>query len=174
MFVIHCDLNFRYGRAAEMYTKVLQLRPRDWRAQLNRGVSLLGAGDYEESKKAFKEAFKMTNRLDIHDAIKHLKQNQKKNPKGLTSVMASAEQSATGRHSSINGSYMEKLLIPTSMTILDLLRAHCLPIVTQHVVKCQIYPALTCCFHLSFLQRIVVLRVLRRAATSHGFSIEGH
>lgn len=130
VFVNHCDFNFRYGRAAEMYTKVLQLRPRDWRAQLNRGVSLLGAGDYEESKKAFKEAFKMTNRLDIHDAIKHLKQNQKKNPKGLTSVMASAEQSATGRQSNINGMYTGE-----PANILCLLCAHCLTIVAEYVVK---------------------------------------
>ncbi|KAG0606542.1 hypothetical protein M758_9G149400 [Ceratodon purpureus] len=86
----------RYERAAEMYSKVLQLRPRDWRAQLNRAVALLGAGDQEEAKKAFKEAFRMTNRLDIYDAIKHLKQNQK-SKKNLTTMVANAEQSATGR-----------------------------------------------------------------------------
>lgn len=81
---------------------MLAIRPRDWRAQLNRAVSLLGAGDEEEAKKAFKEAFKMTNRLDIYDAMNHLKQKQKR-PKGLNSVVASAEQSATGRHNNTSG-----------------------------------------------------------------------
>lgn len=85
-----------------MYTKVLAIRPRDWRAQLNRAVSLLGAGDYDEARRAFKEAFKMTNRLDIYDAIMHLKLKQKR-PKGLTSAVASAEQSATGRISNTAG-----------------------------------------------------------------------
>lgn len=81
---------------------MLAIRPRDWRAQLNRAVSLLGAGDEEEAKKAFKEAFKMTNRLDIYDAMSHLKQKQKR-PKGLTSVVTNAEQSPTGRHKNTSG-----------------------------------------------------------------------
>lgn len=85
-----------------MYSKVLQLRPRDWRAQLNRAVSLLGAGDQEEAKKAFKDTFRMTNRLDIYDAIKHLKQNQK-SKKNLTAMVANAEQSATGRRTLTHG-----------------------------------------------------------------------
>jgi hypothetical protein len=42
-------------------------------------VSLLGAGKNEEAKKALKEALKMTNRGELHDAISHLKQLQKKN-----------------------------------------------------------------------------------------------
>jgi tetratricopeptide (TPR) repeat protein len=92
----------RYRNAAEMYAKVLALKPQEWRAQLNRGVSLLGAGDYEEARKAFREAFKMTNRVELYDAINHLKQMQKR-PKGLTLAIASAEQSATGQHDSIAG-----------------------------------------------------------------------
>ncbi len=99
----------RYGDAAEMYAKVLALKPGEWRAQLNRAVSLLGAGDYEEARKAFKEAFKMTNRVELYDAIKHLKQMQKR-PKDLTSAIASAEQSATGRRSSIAGEFSLEIL----------------------------------------------------------------
>jgi tetratricopeptide (TPR) repeat protein len=92
-----------------MYAKVLALKPGEWRAQLNRAVSLLGAGDYEEARKAFKEAFKMTNRVELYDAIKHLKQMQKR-PKDLTSAIASAEQSATGRRSSIAGEFSLEML----------------------------------------------------------------
>jgi HEAT repeat protein len=44
-----------------------------------RAVSLLGAGENKEAKKALKEALKMTNRVELHDAISHLKQLQKKN-----------------------------------------------------------------------------------------------
>ncbi len=95
-------LGGRYRNAAEMYAKVLALKPQEWRAHLNRGVSLLGAGDYEEARRAFREAFKMTNRVELYDAINHLKQMQKR-PKGLTLAIASAEQSATGQHDSIAG-----------------------------------------------------------------------
>lgn len=84
-----------------MYQKVIQLKPRDWRAQLNRAVSLLGAGEQEEAKKAFKEAFRMTNRLDIYDAIKHLKQR-----KSINAFAANAEQSATGRRTIVHGMYL--------------------------------------------------------------------
>lgn len=72
----------RYQRASEMYTRVLTLRPNHWRAQLNKAVSLLGAGESEEAKKAMKEALKMTNRVEVHDAITHMKQLQKKKLKG--------------------------------------------------------------------------------------------
>ncbi|KAL8130631.1 hypothetical protein V2J09_019786 [Rumex salicifolius] len=71
----------RYQRASEMYTRVLTIRPNHWRAQLNKAVSLLGAGESEEAKKAMKEALKMTNRVEVHDAITHLKQLQKKKNK---------------------------------------------------------------------------------------------
>ncbi|KAF8406503.1 hypothetical protein HHK36_008592 [Tetracentron sinense] len=68
----------RYQRASEMYTRVLAVWPNHWRAQLNKAVSLLGAGESEEAKKSLKEALKMTNRVELHDAIAHLKQLQKK------------------------------------------------------------------------------------------------
>ncbi|XP_070056344.1 uncharacterized TPR repeat-containing protein At1g05150-like [Nicotiana tomentosiformis] len=72
----------RYQRASEMYTRVLSVWPNHWRAQLNKAVALLGAGETEEAKKALKEALKMTNRVELHDAIAHLKQLQKKRLKG--------------------------------------------------------------------------------------------
>ncbi|XP_062210684.1 uncharacterized TPR repeat-containing protein At2g32450-like [Phragmites australis] len=68
----------RFVRAAEMYTRVLSIRPNHWRAQLNKAVALLGQGESEESKKALKEAFKMTQRVEVYDAISHLKTLQKK------------------------------------------------------------------------------------------------
>ncbi|KAL3845290.1 hypothetical protein ACJIZ3_002693 [Penstemon smallii] len=72
----------RYQRASEMYTRVLGVWPNHWRAQLNKAVSLLGAGETEEAKKALKEALKMTNRVELHDAISHLKQLQKRRSRG--------------------------------------------------------------------------------------------
>ncbi|XP_068342998.1 uncharacterized TPR repeat-containing protein At1g05150-like [Pyrus communis] len=71
----------RFPRASEMYTRVLAVWPNHWRAQLNKAVSLLGARETEEAKKALKEALKMTNRVELHDAIAHLKQLQKKKVK---------------------------------------------------------------------------------------------
>lgn len=71
----------RYQRASEMYTRVLTLWPNHWRAQLNKAVSLLGAGESDEAKKAMKEALKMTNRVEVHDAIAHMKQLHKKKVK---------------------------------------------------------------------------------------------
>ncbi|KAI5656131.1 hypothetical protein M9H77_24924 [Catharanthus roseus] len=72
----------RYQRASEMYTRVLAVWPNHWKAQLNKAVSLLGAGETEEAKKALKEALKMTNRVELHDAIAHLKQLQKRRSRG--------------------------------------------------------------------------------------------
>ncbi|XP_016453531.1 putative TPR repeat-containing protein At1g05150 isoform X2 [Nicotiana tabacum] len=72
----------RYQRASEMYTRVLSVWPNHWRAQLNKAVALLGAGENEEAKKALKEALKMTNRVELHDATVHLKQLQKRRLKG--------------------------------------------------------------------------------------------
>ncbi|KAJ4964695.1 hypothetical protein NE237_016544 [Protea cynaroides] len=72
----------RYQRASEMYTRVLAVWPNHWKAQLNKAVSLLGAHEAEEAKKALKEAFKMTNRVELHDAIVHLKQLQRKKLRG--------------------------------------------------------------------------------------------
>ncbi|KAH1030305.1 hypothetical protein J1N35_046181 [Gossypium stocksii] len=77
---LYMDLG-RFQRASEMYTRVLAVWPNHWRAQLNKAVSLLGAGETEEAKKALKEALKLTNRVELHDAIYHLKQLQKKKVK---------------------------------------------------------------------------------------------
>ncbi|GAV72465.1 TPR_2 domain-containing protein/EF_hand_3 domain-containing protein/TPR_11 domain-containing protein [Cephalotus follicularis] len=74
---LYMDLG-RFPRASEMYTRVLAVWPNHWRAQLNKAVSLLGAGETDEAKKALKEALKLTNRVELHDAISHLKQLQKK------------------------------------------------------------------------------------------------
>eukprot|EP00249_Psilotum_nudum_P019786 c27413_g2_i1 orf=743-3268(+) len=93
----------RYQRAAEMYSKVLALRPDHWRAQLNKAVALLGAGEVEEARKAFKEAFKMTNRVELYDAILHLKHMEKK-PRGLSSVIKKAEENPV----TIRGSFRDE------------------------------------------------------------------
>ena len=45
-------------------------------------MALLGARKTEEAKKYLKEVFKMTNRVELYDAITHLKHLQKR-PKGL-------------------------------------------------------------------------------------------
>ncbi|KAL7600824.1 uncharacterized TPR repeat-containing protein At1g05150 [Lactuca sativa] len=72
----------RYQRASEVYTRVLGLWPNHWRALVNKAVSLLGAGETEEAKKSLKEALKMTSRVELHDALSHLKQLQKKKGNG--------------------------------------------------------------------------------------------
>ncbi|CAN1314732.1 Uncharacterized TPR repeat-containing protein At2g32450 [Linum perenne] len=82
---LYMDLG-RFQRASEMYTRVLAVWPNHWRAQLNKAVSLLGAGETEEAKGALKEALKMTNRVELHDAIYHLQQLQKKKVKPNGSV----------------------------------------------------------------------------------------
>ncbi|KAG1366639.1 putative TPR repeat-containing protein [Cocos nucifera] len=71
----------RFARAAEMYARVLTICPNHWQAQLNKAVSLLGAGEAEEARKALKEAFKMTKRVELYDAIAHLKKLKKKKKK---------------------------------------------------------------------------------------------
>ncbi|XP_010939406.1 uncharacterized TPR repeat-containing protein At1g05150 [Elaeis guineensis] len=71
----------RFARATEMYTRVLTICPNHWQAQLNKAVSLLGAGEAEEARKALKEAFKMTKRVELYDAIAHLKKLKKKDKK---------------------------------------------------------------------------------------------
>ncbi|XP_072969244.1 uncharacterized TPR repeat-containing protein At2g32450-like [Typha angustifolia] len=68
----------QYQSAAEMYERVLAIRPDNWQAQLNWAVALLGAGEIEEAKKTLNEAFKMTRRMELYDAILHLKQLQGK------------------------------------------------------------------------------------------------
>ncbi|KAK9136255.1 hypothetical protein Syun_015585 [Stephania yunnanensis] len=67
----------RYHRASEMYGRVLDVCPSHWRAQLNKAVASLGAEQTKDAKKALKEAFKMTNRVELHDAIAHLEHLQK-------------------------------------------------------------------------------------------------
>ncbi|KAH7286126.1 hypothetical protein KP509_33G059500 [Ceratopteris richardii] len=68
----------RFQRAAEMYSRVLTQQPGHWRAQLNRAVALLGAGENEEARKAFKEALKLTNRIELYDALRQLKRLERK------------------------------------------------------------------------------------------------
>ncbi|GMJ02695.1 hypothetical protein like AT1G05150 [Hibiscus trionum] len=87
---LYMDLG-RFQRASEMYTRVLAVWPNHWRAQLNKAVSLLGAGETEEAKKALKEALKMTNRVELHDAIYHMKQLQKKKKKVKSNGGANGE-----------------------------------------------------------------------------------
>ncbi|KAF9614201.1 hypothetical protein IFM89_015709, partial [Coptis chinensis] len=72
----------RFQKASEMYTRVLAILPNHWRAQGNKAVALLGANEVREAEKTLKEAFKMTNRVELHDAIAHMKQMQKKPAKG--------------------------------------------------------------------------------------------
>ncbi|XP_042499010.1 uncharacterized TPR repeat-containing protein At2g32450-like [Macadamia integrifolia] len=78
----------RYQRAAEMYGRVLGIQPNHWRAQVNRAVSLLGAGEAADAKKALREALKMTNRVELYDAMAHMKKLQKKNQGGRLSSFA--------------------------------------------------------------------------------------
>eukprot|EP00252_Welwitschia_mirabilis_P015609 TRINITY_DN3445_c0_g1_i1.p1 TRINITY_DN3445_c0_g1~~TRINITY_DN3445_c0_g1_i1.p1 ORF type:complete len:855 (+),score=209.89 TRINITY_DN3445_c0_g1_i1:211-2775(+) len=84
----------RYQRASEMYSKVLAIWPNHWRAQLNKAVALLGAGETEDAKRALKDAFKMTNRVELYDAITYLKHLQKR-PKALASMIRRADQLGT-------------------------------------------------------------------------------
>ncbi|MCO5561760.1 hypothetical protein L7F22_015384 [Adiantum nelumboides] len=86
-----------YRRAATTYSKVLAVQPDHWRAQLNRAASLLGAGDIDESKRAFKVAYKLTGRSELHDAIVHL-QHMENRPQGLSSFFGrgDANLSAAG------------------------------------------------------------------------------
>ncbi|KAJ7553679.1 hypothetical protein O6H91_06G108300 [Diphasiastrum complanatum] len=92
----------RYERAAELYSKVLAIKPLHWQAQLNRGVALLGAGDVEEARRALKEAFKMTNRVELYDALIHLK-NMQKRPKGLSTVIRKAQDNASRGEQYLSG-----------------------------------------------------------------------
>ncbi|KAF3784800.1 putative TPR repeat-containing protein [Nymphaea thermarum] len=80
----------RYQRASEMYGRVLAIYPNHWRAQLNKAISLLGAGETDEAKRALKEAFKMTNRVELYDAIAHLKLLQRKR-KGNAAISSGGE-----------------------------------------------------------------------------------
>lgn len=68
----------RFARASEMYTRVLSIRSNHWKAQLNKAVALLGAGEEEDARRALKDAFKLTKRVEVYDSIAHLKMLQKK------------------------------------------------------------------------------------------------
>ncbi|KAG0488032.1 hypothetical protein HPP92_006843 [Vanilla planifolia] len=68
----------RHHRAAEMFGRVVAISPDHWKAQLNRGISLFGAGEWDESKKDLSEALKLTNRIELYEAIQSLKQTRKK------------------------------------------------------------------------------------------------
>ncbi|KAH7284042.1 hypothetical protein KP509_34G037500 [Ceratopteris richardii] len=92
----------RYRKAAGMYAKVLALQPDNWRAQLNKGVTLLGAGETDEAQKAIKEAFRMNNRVELHDAIMHLKFSGRR-PKGLCDTVMDID----GKDSPIGRSLVE-------------------------------------------------------------------
>lgn len=81
----------KFQRAADTYSRVLALQGNNWRAELNRAVSLLGAGQIDEAKKAFKEAYKMTRRSELYDAIVHLRQMERR-PKGLSSFLRRGEE----------------------------------------------------------------------------------
>ncbi|GAY42981.1 hypothetical protein CUMW_071100 [Citrus unshiu] len=86
----HCDLASALHamgedeRAIEVFQKAIDLKPGHVDALYNLGGLYmdLGAGETEEAKKALKEALKMTNRVELHDAVSHLKQLQKKKSKG--------------------------------------------------------------------------------------------
>lgn len=100
----------RYQRAAEMYSKVLALQPGHWRAQLNKAVSFLGAGETEEANKAFKDAFKMTNRVELYDAVRHLKFVGKR-PKGSSGSMKGGESGAAGLEGGLVGGTEDGVLL---------------------------------------------------------------
>ncbi|XP_078444279.1 putative TPR repeat-containing protein At1g05150 [Wolffia australiana] len=68
----------RFPRASEMYSRVLTVRPNHWRAQLNKAVSLLGAGEADDARRSLQEAFKMSKRVELHDALSHIRALQKK------------------------------------------------------------------------------------------------
>lgn len=77
----------RYQRAAEMYGRVLAIRPNHWRAQLNRAIALWGAGETEDAKRSLTDAFKMTKRVELYDAIVHMKQLKNQPKGGLSSII---------------------------------------------------------------------------------------
>ncbi|KAF9595421.1 hypothetical protein IFM89_000339 [Coptis chinensis] len=92
----------RYQRVSEMYTRVLAVLPNHWRAQLNKDVALLGANEVKEAKKTLKEAFKMTNRVELPDAIAHMKQMQKKPAKGKDFVVVEPSNFKRGNEETTN------------------------------------------------------------------------
>ncbi|KAF5739361.1 hypothetical protein HS088_TW12G00566 [Tripterygium wilfordii] len=127
---LYMDLG-RFQRASEMYTRVLAVWPNHWRAQLNKAVSFLGAGETEEAKKALKEALKMTNRVELHDAVSHLKQLQKRKVKANgtngegafinveTSKFKTADEKTTFRQDLANALHMRSFQRITRLSRCD-------------------------------------------------------
>nr|CAD1837509.1 unnamed protein product [Ananas comosus var. bracteatus] len=72
----HCDLGSTL-HARDVHPGI-RLPAKPLAAQLNKAVALLGQGESDEGKRALKEAFKMTQRVELYDAIVHLKTLQKK------------------------------------------------------------------------------------------------
>lgn len=64
----------RCRRAIEMYGRVLAICPEHWRADLNRAVALLEAGEEEEAKSSMNRVFKMRGRIELYDANRCLKE----------------------------------------------------------------------------------------------------
>lgn len=88
----------KYASAADIYAKVLNINPRHWQAQLNRAVALLGDGKVQESRAALKEAFRMTNRVEVFDELERQKHVQKKGSKSANIVASvQASNGSSGR-----------------------------------------------------------------------------
>ena len=85
-----------------------------WKAQLNKAVSLLGAGESEEARKSFKEAFKLTNRIELYDALVHLKLVDNKRPRGLGSFLKKGDSNAQSLGINANGSEHDVVIIEAS------------------------------------------------------------
>ncbi|GBG61482.1 hypothetical protein CBR_g21825 [Chara braunii] len=83
-----------FAEAVSIYDRILKLEPKNWRAMLNKAVALLGDKQHEEAKLALKDAFKITNRVELYDAIRHLKRISRKN-KQLSSALESLPEQAT-------------------------------------------------------------------------------
>eukprot|EP00899_Mesostigma_viride_P004198 jgi/Mesvir1/1377/Mv21649-RA.1 len=76
--------------AVDLYSKVLIQDPTHWKAQLNKAVSLLGAGRGDEARAEFKKAFKLTNRVELYDALRHLRRLSKRYD-GLSFALANVD-----------------------------------------------------------------------------------
>ncbi|GJP50193.1 hypothetical protein CLOM_g9334 [Closterium sp. NIES-68] len=77
----------QFDAAVDTYSKVLELSPGHWQAQLNRAVSLLGGGKGEAAQRELETAYKLTNRVELYDAVKQLKRLYKENKK-MSSALA--------------------------------------------------------------------------------------
>ncbi|CAI5997739.1 unnamed protein product [Closterium sp. NIES-64] len=77
----------QFDAAVDTYSKVLALSPGHWQAQLNRAVSLLGGGKGEAAQRELEAAYRLTNRVELYDAVKQLKRLYKENKK-MSSALA--------------------------------------------------------------------------------------